>query len=76
MYVKEIIMSTYNICFHGKIRKILCGYHLLFIAKNVDLNRGSLVYPAHSSEAPRQNPFTKCTIPSLANTLIFFAEEM
>ena len=25
-------MSTHNICFRGKIRKILCGYPLLSIA--------------------------------------------
>ena len=23
-------MSTHIICFHGEIKKILCGYHLLF----------------------------------------------
>ena len=26
-------MSTHNICFHGEIRKILCGYPLLSVAK-------------------------------------------
>ena len=25
-------MSTHNICFHGEIRKILCGYPLLSVA--------------------------------------------
>ena len=25
-------MSTHNICFHGEIRKILCGYSLLTVA--------------------------------------------
>ena len=25
-------MSTHNICFHGEIRKILCGYPLLTVA--------------------------------------------
>ena len=25
-------MSTHNICFHGEIRKILCGYLLLSVA--------------------------------------------
>ena len=25
-------MSTNNICFHGEIRKILCGYPLLSVA--------------------------------------------
>ena len=25
-------MSTHNICFHGEIRKILCGYSLLSVA--------------------------------------------
>ena len=25
-------MSTHNICFRGKIRKILCGYPLLSVA--------------------------------------------
>ena len=25
-------MSTYNICFHGEIRKIFCGYPLLSVA--------------------------------------------
>ena len=27
-------MSTHNICFHGEIRKILCGYPLLSVAMN------------------------------------------
>ena len=27
-------MSTHNICFHGEIRKVLCGYHLLTGAMN------------------------------------------
>ena len=27
-------MSTHNICFRGKIRKILCGYPLLSVAMN------------------------------------------
>ena len=26
-------MSTHNICFHGEIRKILCGYPLLSVAR-------------------------------------------
>ena len=25
-------MSTHNICFHGEIRKILCGYPLFSVA--------------------------------------------
>ena len=25
-------MSTHNICFDGEIRKILCGYPLLYVA--------------------------------------------
>ena len=25
-------MSTHNVCFHGEIRRILCGYPLLSIA--------------------------------------------
>ena len=25
-------MSTHNICFHGEIRKIICGYPLLSVA--------------------------------------------
>ena len=25
-------MNTHNICFRGEIRKILCGYPLLFVA--------------------------------------------
>ena len=25
-------MSTHNLCFHGEIRKILCGYPLLSVA--------------------------------------------
>ena len=25
-------MNTHNICFHGEIRKILCGYRLLSVA--------------------------------------------
>ena len=25
-------MSTHNICFHGEIRKLLCGYPLLSVA--------------------------------------------
>ena len=28
-------MSTHNICFRGEIRKILCGYPLLFVAMMV-----------------------------------------
>ena len=31
-------MSTHNICFHGEIRKILCGYPLLSVAMNVWLS--------------------------------------
>ena len=27
-------MSTHNICFHGEIRKILCGYPLLSVANH------------------------------------------
>ena len=27
-----LLMSTHNICFHGEIRKILCGYPLLSVA--------------------------------------------
>ena len=27
-------MSTHNICFHQEIRKILCGYSLLYVAMN------------------------------------------
>ena len=26
---EALLMSTHNICFHGEIRKILCGYPLL-----------------------------------------------
>ena len=29
-------MSTHNICFHGEIRKILCGYPLLFVVMCAD----------------------------------------
>ena len=28
-------MSTHNICFHGEIRKTLCGYPLLTVAMNL-----------------------------------------
>ena len=27
---EALLMSTHNICFHGDIRKLLCGYPLLF----------------------------------------------
>ena len=27
-----LLMSTHNICFHGEIKKILCGYPLLSVA--------------------------------------------
>ena len=30
-------MSTHNICFHGEIRKIFCGYPLLSVAMGVRL---------------------------------------
>ena len=33
-------MSTHNICFHGEIRKILCGYPLLSVAMCVKLSYG------------------------------------
>ena len=29
---QALLMSTHNICFHGEIRKILCGYPLLTVA--------------------------------------------
>ena len=29
-------MNTHNICFHGEIRKILCGYPLLSVAMHLD----------------------------------------
>ena len=40
-------MSTHNICFSGKIRKILCGYPLLSVAmpkvQKLMLNMGAEV---------------------------------
>ena len=36
-------MSTHNICFHGEIRKILCGYPLLSVAMS-DTPKDSLTY--------------------------------
>ena len=31
-------MSTHNVCFHGEIRKILCGYPLLSVAMHGSSN--------------------------------------
>ena len=33
--VEALLMSTHNICFHGEIRKILCGYSLLSVAMHL-----------------------------------------
>ena len=33
---EALLTSTYNICFHGEIRKILCGYPLLSVAMHYD----------------------------------------
>ena len=40
-------MSTHNVCFHGEIRKILCGYPLLSVAMNLNVKCG------YSLEVPR-----------------------
>ena len=39
-------MSTHNICFHGEIRKILCGYLLL---------SGAMVYSKNWGQASSNN---------------------
>ena len=36
-------MTTHNICFHGEIRKILCGYPLLSVAM-VKMSRPLLMF--------------------------------
>ena len=35
-----LLMHTHNICFHGEIRKILCGYSILSQAMNKYLEEG------------------------------------
>ena len=44
-------MSTHNICFHGEIRKILCGYPLLSVAME-DIKRKCIVQ-SYSFSLPR-----------------------
>ena len=37
-------MSTHNICFHGEIRKIICGYPLLSGAVHKPLHHQDLQF--------------------------------
>ena len=41
-------MSTHNICFHGELRKILCGYPLLSVA----MHFMQIVSSVHPDQCP------------------------
>ena len=42
-------MSTHNVCFHGEIRKMLCGYPLLSVAMYSNLHFINMCYDYHST---------------------------
>ena len=54
-------MGTHNICFHGEIRKILCGYPLLSVAMYKELELLSVQFIKTLIIAPSET-MQKCRL--------------